>query len=162
MPGSSILRVLALAILVGGLLPATVPGPVVARGARCPERHAVTVRDLLELAPYGTSSYGGANPRAHACFGGATITIRGFANWPDGLGGTSTSGIRPTDFEWPTFFLFASSRESRARVRPGRVRRARGAAVPQGGGPVPPRLGRRDGPVRRPALEPLPWVWPSG
>lgn len=74
----------------------------------------------------------GANPRAHACFGGATITIRGFANWPDGLGGTSISGIRPTYFEWPTFFLFASSRE----LAPGFGKGAFYGIV------VPPRFGR--------------------
>lgn len=110
MPWSSLVRVATLLFAIGALLPAVAPAPVLAR-APCPDRHAVTVHQLLDLAPYDVSGYWGVNPRAHACFGGQTITIRGFANWPDGLGGTSTSGIRPAYFEWPTFFLFASSRE---------------------------------------------------
>ena len=43
---------------------------------------------------------------------GKIITIHAFANWPDGIGGTSTSGVRPGVFEWPQLYLFASSRES--------------------------------------------------
>ncbi|HEX6945201.1 MAG TPA: hypothetical protein VF196_03340 [Casimicrobiaceae bacterium] len=132
MPGSSMLRVVALAILVGVLAPAAVPGRAAARAVPCPDRHAVTVHDLLDLAPFDVSGFGGANPRAHACFGGATITIRGFANWPDGLGGTSVSGIRPGYFEWPQFYLFASSRE----VAPGF---GKGAFY---GITVPPRFGK--------------------
>jgi hypothetical protein len=111
MPGPSILRVAALAIVIGALLPVVAPAPAAARSAPCPDRHALTIQDLLRLAPYDTNNFWGPNPRAHACFGGRTITIRGFANWPDGIGGTSMSGIRPGYFESPRLFLFASSRE---------------------------------------------------
>ncbi len=131
MPCSSLVRVATLLITIGALLPAVAPAPVLAR-APCPDRHAVTVHELLELAPYDVSGYWGENPRARACFGGATITIRGFANWPDGLGGTSMSGIRPAYFEWPTFFLFSSSRE----IAPGFGRGSFYGIV------VPPRFGR--------------------
>jgi len=111
MPGQLILRIAALAVALGALLPALAPPPALARGIPCPDRHAVTVRDLLALAPGSVSGYWGENPRARACFGRATITIRGYANWPEGLGGASLSGIKPAYFESPNFFLFASSRE---------------------------------------------------
>lgn len=131
MPRPAILRVVILAFLVGGLLPALAPAPALARGALCPDRHDLTVHDLLALAPLRVNNYWGENPRAHACFGGATLTIRGYANWPDGIGGTSQSGTRPGWFEWPAFMLFASSRE----VAPGFGRGAFYGIV------VPPRLG---------------------
>lgn len=107
----SILRVAALALVLAGLAPALVPAPAAARAPACPDRHDVTVDDLLDLAPFDVNNFWGPNPRAHRCFGGATITIRAFANWPDGLGGTSLAGVRPSVFEWPQLYLFASSRE---------------------------------------------------
>jgi hypothetical protein len=111
MSGPCMLRIAALALVIGGLLPALAPSTAEARSAECPDRNALTVSDLLKLAPFRVNNYWGANPRAHACFGRKAITIRGFANWPDGLGGTSVSGIKPGYFEWPELFLFGSSRE---------------------------------------------------
>ena len=112
MSGPSVIRVAVLAILIAGLLAVLAPAPAAARAVSCPDRDHVTVGDLLDLAPFDTVDYWGTNPRAHACFGGATITIRGFANWPEGIGGTSLSGVKPLYFEWPALFLFASSREA--------------------------------------------------
>jgi len=111
MRGRSVLGVLAMAALLGGVAPVVSP-PAAARTVVCPDAGSVSVGDLLALAPRrGKSGYWGANPRAHRCFGGAVIRIRAFANWPDGLGGTSTSGIKPAVFEWPQLYLFESARE---------------------------------------------------
>jgi hypothetical protein len=124
--------VLVMAMLLGGAASFGSP-PAAARSEACPDRESVTVGDLLALGPRrGWSGFLGSNPRAHACFGGATITIRAFANWPDGIGGTSTSGIKPDVFEWPQLYLFESARE---------VYRGYGAGRFYGV-VVPPRFGR--------------------
>jgi hypothetical protein len=131
MPRSALAQVVAAAVSGCLLLPLLAPAEAVARSVPCPDRHDLTVRDLLALAPQRVDGYWGESPRARACYGGATLTVRGYANWPEGLGGTSVSGIRPAWFEWPTFYLFASSRE----LAPGF---GRGAFY---GIAVPPRLG---------------------
>ncbi len=136
MPGTPMLRLAVLALALSAVLPALAPVPAAARSPACPDRALVTVGELLDLAPSmgGASKYGSwrANRRAHACFGGATIRLRGFANWPEGIGGTSISGVEPRYFEWPQLFLFTSGRE---------------VATGYGAGPfygivVPPRFGR--------------------
>lgn len=131
MSGRVTVRIAALAITLGAVLAAVVAAPALGRSMPCPDPHDVTVRDLLALSPMDVGNDWGENPRAHACFGGETITIGGYANWPDGLGGTSVSGVKPAYFEWPRFYLFASSRE----VAPGYGR------GPFYGIVVPPRLG---------------------
>jgi hypothetical protein len=132
MRGRSVLGVLVLVVLLGGAAAFGSPR-VAARSVACPDRESVTVGDLLALASRrGWTGYWGSNPRAHACFGAAPITIRAFSNWPDGIGGTSTSGITPGVFEWPQLYLFESARE---------VYRGYGAGRFYGV-VVPPRFGR--------------------
>jgi hypothetical protein len=110
MRARSIVLIVGLALVLGTLATALVAPAVRARSVPCPDGPIVTVTELLALAghPYDHS---GANPRGHACFGSATIRIRAVANWPDGLGGTSMSGITPREFEWPSLYLFESARE---------------------------------------------------
>ena len=99
-----------LAGLVAGLMLlglAALPA-IAAREAACPEHRPLTVRDLHRLEgpdPWASS------PEAHACFGASEVWIRAVVNNPDGLGGTSTSGIKPAVFEWPQLSLFGSTRE---------------------------------------------------
>ena len=88
----SIVAVLGLAL--AALLSATAPSPATARTIPCPDGEPVSVREVLAMAgDYG--GYWGPIPRLHACFGDAPILVAGVVNRPDGLGGTSTSGVTP-------------------------------------------------------------------
>jgi hypothetical protein len=73
----------------------------------------VTVDELLGLADgAGFAGFAGQlNPGGLACYEGSDVTVQGFVQEPEGLGGTSVVVIEPTWLtEWG-LFLYASSRE---------------------------------------------------
>jgi hypothetical protein len=73
----------------------------------------LTVKELLALADdAGFAGFAGQlNPNGLACFEGSDVTVVGFVQEPEGLGGTSAVVIEPTWLtEWG-LFLYATSRE---------------------------------------------------
>ena len=94
---------------------ATRPGPVV--GASCPAL-PVSVADLVRLSqspgPLAKAFALGVTPiseRALACFGGRELTLTAFVNEPDGIGGASSFGIKPTWIVSGNLIIFGSARE---------------------------------------------------
>jgi hypothetical protein len=69
--------------------------PGVANAAGCPST-PLTVGELRSLWDGEYAGFAGmTNPRGRACYGGADVRVIGFVDVPDGLGGTSASGIKP-------------------------------------------------------------------
>jgi len=75
---------------------AVVPETALATAVTCPGQ-PLTVADLDRLfrAQPDTVGWAMGTPLGRACYGSRNIRIRAFANWPDGLGGTSPFSITP-------------------------------------------------------------------
>lgn len=110
----SIAATAVLVLLCTGAVAATNAGPVTARTTPCPDQ-PLTVSDLHRLWLDGgdyAGFNGATNPRFHECFGKSEVRIRGFVNRPDGLGGTSTTFMKPGWLaEAGALILFGSTRE---------------------------------------------------
>jgi len=101
-----------LAMVVGIVAGASFVGspPGVANAAGCPST-PLTVGELRALWDGEFSGFAGmTNPRARACYGGADVRVIGYVDMPDGLGGTSASGIKPFWLtEWGLMLYGASN-----------------------------------------------------
>ena len=78
--------------------------PDEALAAGCPAT-PLTVAELRSLWDGEFAGFAGmTSPRGRACYGGADVQVIGYVDMPDGLGGTSASGIKPAWMtEWGLF-----------------------------------------------------------
>lgn len=108
MRARQLLAAMALGIVVGASLVAAVPDAVLASG--CPAQ-PLTVGELRGLWSGEFSGFAGmTNPRGRACYGRSNVRVIGFVDQPEGLGGTSASGIKPVWLtEWGLILYGASN-----------------------------------------------------
>jgi len=84
--------------------------PPAARAAGCPAT-PLTVAELRDLWEGEYAGFAGmTNPAGRACYGGADVPVIGYVDMPEGLGGTSASGIKPAWMtEWGLMLYGASN-----------------------------------------------------
>jgi hypothetical protein len=112
-----------------------------ADAAGCPNP-PLTVAELRGLWKNGggyVGFWGMANPAGTRCYGRADVSVIGFVDMPDGLGGTSASGITHAWLVDRVVMLYGASNA----IRSGRVNDSYTVAVPPRFGDLQARFARR-------------------
>lgn len=113
----------------------------IADAAGCPDP-PLTVADLRALWNDGggyVGFWGMANPAGTRCYGRASVSVTGFVDMPDGLGGTSASGITHAWLVDSVVMLYGASNA----IRSGRVNDFYTVAVPPRFGDLQARFARQ-------------------